>query len=423
MALAAVVLAAAALAATPKPPTVAVSYFDNNTGQAELAPLAKGLADMLITDLSAVPGFQIVEREKLNEALAELKLSSSRFIDPGTAQKLGRGLAARYLLTGGYTMAGATLRIDARVFNVETAAVLASERVEGKRDEFFDLEGRLVTFLAAAIQVKLAPAGPAPSQASGTRSFVAWSQYSAGLDAQDKGDAARAREMFEQALRTDPAYRAARTATERLEAIFAQRNRQRLEGVDRTFEGLDPAAPDLAAKVEAVLARLDHGRYEDLDRMLPVLTWLGERGLLACTKREGPATGNPGVLVSWVPMGGVVSVCPQASEVLIQSARQTADPSQWEVIPKVCEYFVHQLPNDLSLLQYCERVILRSLERERGRGAKPAQKDWEKGLKEQAKKMPPAQQDMVLQRDAAIKAMLAVYARAAGGEAGATPSR
>ena len=85
---------AAALAA-PRPPTVAVSYFDNNTGQAEMAPLAKGLADMLITDLAAVPGIQIVEREKLNQALAELQLSRSRFIDPATAQKLGRGLAAQ----------------------------------------------------------------------------------------------------------------------------------------------------------------------------------------------------------------------------------------------------------------------------------------------------------------------------------------
>src|SRR6185295_18022133 len=185
----------AALAA-PKPPTVAVSYFDNNTGQAEMAPLAKGLADMLITDLAAVPGIQIVEREKLNQALAELQLSRSRFIDPATAQKLGRGLAARYLLTGGYTMANTAFRIDARVFNVETGAVLASRSVEGKREAFFDLEAELVAFLAGALQVKVAGAA-APSKAAGTRSFDAWSQYSAGLDAQDNGDAERAKEMFE----------------------------------------------------------------------------------------------------------------------------------------------------------------------------------------------------------------------------------
>ena len=33
--------------------TVAVAYFDNDSGQPALDPLRKGLADMLITDLSS----------------------------------------------------------------------------------------------------------------------------------------------------------------------------------------------------------------------------------------------------------------------------------------------------------------------------------------------------------------------------------
>ena len=39
-------------AAAGGPAPVAISYFDNNTGKPELDHLAKGLADMLITDLS-----------------------------------------------------------------------------------------------------------------------------------------------------------------------------------------------------------------------------------------------------------------------------------------------------------------------------------------------------------------------------------
>jgi TolB-like protein len=413
-----------ALVASPKPPTVAVSYFDNNTGQAELAPLAKGLADMLITDLAAVPGIQVVEREKLNEALAELKLSNSRFIDPATAQKLGRGLAARHLLTGGYTMAGPTLRIDVRVFNVETGAVVASESVTGTKDEFFELEARLVAFLAGALQVKLA--GKAPSQASGTRSFDAWSQYSAGLDAQDRGDAERARALFEQALRTDPAYRSARNASERLSAIFAQRARQGTAAADHALEGLDPRAPDLAAKVDRVLAGLDDARNDHVVRKIALLTWLGEHQVLACTKRESPATGNPSVLVSWIPSGGVVSVCPQAAAVLFFGVMQARDPSQWETLPKVCEYFVRQLPDDLSLLQYCERVIMREVERARSEGVKSAAKAWDKWQKEKRKKLaklPLQDGKPAVDNYPAIKAMLAIYARASEGAAAATPPR
>jgi TolB-like protein len=409
----ATVILVTALVAAPKPPTVAVSYFDNNTGQAELAPLAKGLADMLITDLAAVPGIQIVEREKLNEALAELKLSSGRFIDPATAQKLGRGLAARYLLTGGYTMAGPTLRIDARVFNVETAAVLASERVEGKRDEFFELEARLVTFLATALQVKLGPAGTAPSKAAGTRSFVAWSQYSAGLDAQDQGDQARARALFEQALRTDPAYRAARTAQERLEAIFARRTRETIAAADRTFEGLDPAARDFAPRVDALLAGLDNTRGDQLSRKVKVLTWLGERGLLACAQRAAPATGNSTVMMGGAPMGGGVAGCRQATEVLLLAYRQTEDPSQWEVIPKICESFIRQLPADPSIFQYCESPIMKKIAMGQERGAKQVLKDLKDERKFNAKLKPDDWRRALLDNDAAIKAMLSVYARGA----------
>ena len=42
--------------------TVAVSYFDNTSNIEDYSPLSKGLADMLITDLSVLKSIQIVER-------------------------------------------------------------------------------------------------------------------------------------------------------------------------------------------------------------------------------------------------------------------------------------------------------------------------------------------------------------------------
>src|SRR5690349_24802491 len=46
-----VVSAFAAPAAAATPATITVLYFDNDTGDASLAYLGKGLADMMITDL------------------------------------------------------------------------------------------------------------------------------------------------------------------------------------------------------------------------------------------------------------------------------------------------------------------------------------------------------------------------------------
>ena len=54
--------------------TVAISYFDNTSGLEQYNPLSKGLADMLITDLSNVKSIQIVEREKLENLLKEIDL-------------------------------------------------------------------------------------------------------------------------------------------------------------------------------------------------------------------------------------------------------------------------------------------------------------------------------------------------------------
>ena len=41
--------------------TVAISYFDNTSGLEKYNPLSKGLADMLITDLSNVQSMRLVE--------------------------------------------------------------------------------------------------------------------------------------------------------------------------------------------------------------------------------------------------------------------------------------------------------------------------------------------------------------------------
>src|SRR6478672_1259370 len=376
----ALAVSAALWAATPAPagnrppPTVAVSYFDNNTGKAEYDPLAKGLADMLITDLGQLRALRVVEREKLNQILGELKLSRSKFIDPKTARRLGKGLAAQFILSGGYTLAGDTIRIDARVFNVETGAVLTSQRVEGKKDEFFALEKEIADVLIATLEVKLASSEKSKLRANATQSFEAWSSYAAGLDAQDKGDAAAARAAYAKALAADPNYRAAKNATERLAAIFAQSAKQTETRFDASFRDLDPKAKDFAQRVSALLQSLDNTRTDQLARKLALLSWLGRKNLLACTAVAGPASGNPTVIVGGVPQGGVVSYCAQAQETLVVANRLVDDPSQWEAIPKVCEHFIARLPGDKSVLSYCE-VVMRSIELKKKEGAAAVAKE------------------------------------------------
>src|SRR3954462_15487681 len=101
-------------------PTVAILYFDYSGKDPEMGVLKKGLAQMLISDLSGMESVRLVERDRLEEVLAELKLGQTTKIDPQSAAKVGKLLGARYMVLGGYFDLMQTLRADARVVEVET---------------------------------------------------------------------------------------------------------------------------------------------------------------------------------------------------------------------------------------------------------------------------------------------------------------
>jgi TolB-like protein len=128
------------------PPAVAIIYFDNGAmvRTADYAPLSKGLADMLITDLASNPAIKVVERDRLQQIIAELDLNQSDKIDKSNALKIGKLLGARYLLTGGFAIdQRETLRIDVRAVNQETSAIEYVETVTGKADDVFGLVSQL----------------------------------------------------------------------------------------------------------------------------------------------------------------------------------------------------------------------------------------------------------------------------------------
>ena len=84
--------------------TLAVLYFENNSvvDKDKMEPLSKGIADMLITELTNIKAFKVVERERLNDVIDELKLQQTGVFDQSTAQKIGKLLGAQTLLLGSF---------------------------------------------------------------------------------------------------------------------------------------------------------------------------------------------------------------------------------------------------------------------------------------------------------------------------------
>src|SRR5579871_5848204 len=118
---------AASSAFAQSKPTVAVMYFnDGAIGKQhdDLAPLSKGICDVLITELSDNPGIKVVERDQLASILAEQHLAADGTADKATAIKVGKLLSAHHMIFGGFiTDPAGTMVLNLRSVNVETGEI------------------------------------------------------------------------------------------------------------------------------------------------------------------------------------------------------------------------------------------------------------------------------------------------------------
>jgi TolB-like protein len=239
--LASLVLASAALPGAPAPAApgqsrmrVAVMDFTNAAGQ-ELAHLGKGLQSMLITDLTEVERFELVERERLGDIRAELELGQSELIDKKTAVRIGKLAGATHLIAGSYTVAGARMRIDARLFAVDTGTIVHAAKVEGEKDGFFELEKDLIKQLVGATGVAVTPKERARMGKIHTADFQAFEKFSRGIDLFDAQRYDEAVQALRQASAMDADFELARLTLAEYERLArTMRTRAGAAGVAET---------------------------------------------------------------------------------------------------------------------------------------------------------------------------------------------
>ena len=188
---------------------LAIIYFDNSGGDPAMDKLKKGLADMLITDLSNINMLAIVERDKLESILKEQKLSNSKEFDPSTAAKVGKLLGAQIILTGGYFEMMGSLRLDARFIDVETGKILKSDGVDGDISTFFKIQKQLSWKIIKTLDIKISAAEKQAiekNEKSKALSFEDANLYSKALDLYDKGEKAKSKEITLKLSKTYPDY-------------------------------------------------------------------------------------------------------------------------------------------------------------------------------------------------------------------------
>ena len=186
---------------------LAIIYFDNSGGEPSMDKLKKGLADMLITDLSNIHMLDIVERDKLESILKEQKLSNSKDFDPSTAAKVGKLLGAQIILTGGYFDMMGSLRIDARFIDVETGKILKSDGVDGATSSFFKIQKQLTWKIIRNMDTKISENEKKQlelTEKSKAISIDDLNEYSKALDLFDKGNRNEAKKIAQKIVTKYP---------------------------------------------------------------------------------------------------------------------------------------------------------------------------------------------------------------------------
>ncbi len=119
-------------------PTRAIAIVDFLDAQHQPKLLGHELASHLEHKLSDRPPFTLLERQQLDAALAEAKLTLSDLFDPAKAQALGKLLPSEGLVLGEVFQGAGSYVVNVRMIDLETGAFVATASASLTRSPEFD---------------------------------------------------------------------------------------------------------------------------------------------------------------------------------------------------------------------------------------------------------------------------------------------
>jgi len=210
--------APAALAISDKP-SIAVLPFENLSGDSEQEYFSDGITDDLITALSNVRAFFVIDR-------------GSSFTYKGRAvdvKKVGRELGVHYVLEGSVRKAGDRVRVSAELIDTTTGNHVWADRYDGGLDDIFDLQDEIAASVVGAIEPQIHRAEVERIRHKRPESFDAYDLTLCGLAKMNKltaKDTADALDLFMKAIELDTNYARAYVC-----ASYCHRRQVQLKGL------------------------------------------------------------------------------------------------------------------------------------------------------------------------------------------------
>jgi eukaryotic-like serine/threonine-protein kinase len=193
-------------------PSVAVLFFQNLTGEAELEWLRTGLAEMIVTDLSQSPEIRVISTDRLYQVLQDLDALDRPIVSAGLVQEVARAVGAGTVLLGSYARAGETLLVNVTLQDAESGEIVDAQREQGDGVEsVFSIVDRLSRSVRSSFErsgeIAVQRAAIERNIESVTTSSVeAYRLYAEGMRLNHEFKASEAIALFDRAIELDPGF-------------------------------------------------------------------------------------------------------------------------------------------------------------------------------------------------------------------------
>ena len=225
-------------AAATKQRSVAVLYFENQSGSKEDEYFRDGITEDIVTELSKIAQLQIFPR---SEMLA--------FRDKAvTAQQVGQQLNASYVLEGSIRRSGTRVRITAQLVEASTRHSVWAERFDRQLEDVFAIQEEIARSIAQALRITLTPQEEKTIARKPTENPQAYDFYLRGRSYTRRLNLDYALQMFEQAIQLDPNFALAHAGIAHLCGLIYEIREQSPKWIERGLAACDRAtalAPDL----------------------------------------------------------------------------------------------------------------------------------------------------------------------------------
>jgi tetratricopeptide (TPR) repeat protein len=119
---------------------------------------------------------------------------------------VGRAVGARWVLNGGFQRAGETVRVTARLTEVETGTIVQTVKIDGRLSEIFDVQDRIARELSQSLRLTDSPGGRELEDTRVVEAYEAFSKGVINLRRESYESLDRAVFLFERATSLDPGY-------------------------------------------------------------------------------------------------------------------------------------------------------------------------------------------------------------------------